>query len=88
MMNENKIIELLAEYLQKTDRMLGKMDQHEKIFDKQFERMDLAYQILISHSEKTEDLQNQTKEIQQRNEALLKEILSISKRVQTIEGKQ
>lgn len=88
MMNENKIIELLAEYLQKTDRMLGKMDQHEKIFDKQFERMDLAYQILISHSEKIEDLQNQTKEIQQRNEALLKEILSISKRVQTIEGKQ
>lgn len=87
-MNENKIIELLAEYLQKTDRMLDKMDQHEKIFDKQFERMDLAYQVLISHSEKIEDLQSQTKEIQQRNEALLKEILSISKRVQTIEGKQ
>ena len=117
------MIELLAEYLQKTDRLLDRMDKHDILFEKQFARMDLAYQVIVTHSERIENLQDQakdlqlqtkdlqlqtkdlqqqtkelyqqtkelqlqTKEIQQRNDSTFKEILSISKRVQTIEGEQ
>ena len=102
-----ELIELLAEYLQKTDRLLDRMDKHDVLFEKQFARMDLAYQVIVTHSERIENLQDQTKdiqlqtkdlqlqtkelqlqtkEIQQRNDSTFKEILSISKRVQTIEG--
>lgn len=122
-----ELIELLAEYLQKTDRLLDRMDKHDVLFEKQFARMDLAYQVIVTHSERIENLQEetkdlqrqtkdlqlqtkelqqqtkeqtkdlqlqikelqlQTKEIQQRNDSTFKEILSISKRVQTIEGDQ
>ncbi len=153
-----ELIELLAEYLQKTDRLLDRMDKHDILFEKQFARMDLAYQVIVTHSERIEILQDQTKdiqlqtkdlkqqtkdiqqqtkdfqlqmkdlhpqtndlqhqtkelyqqtkelqlqtkeiykeikvlqletkEIQQRNDSTFKEILSISKRVQTIEGEQ
>lgn len=111
-----ELIELLAEYLQKTDRLLDRMDKHDILFEKQFARMDLAYQVIVTHSERIENLQDQakdlqlqtkdlqqqtkelyqqtkelqlqTKEIQQRNDSTFKEILSISKRVQTIEGEQ
>ena len=117
------MIELLAEYLQKTDRLLDRMDKHDILFEKQFARMDLAYQVIVTHSERIENLQDQTKdlqlqtkdlqlqtkdiqqqtkelyqqtkelqmqtkEIQLRNDSTFKEILSISKRVQTIEGEQ
>ena len=118
-----ELIELLAEYLQKTDRLLDRMDKHDILFEKQFARMDLAYQVIVTHSERIENLQDQTKdlqlqtkdlqlqtkdiqqqtkelyqqtkelqmqtkEIQLRNDSTFKEILSISKRVQTIEGEQ
>lgn len=104
-----ELIELLAEYLQKTDRLLDRMDKHDVLFEKQFARMDLAYQVIVTHSERieilqeetkdlqrqtkdlqlqTKELQLQTKEIQQRNDSTFKEILSISKRVQTLEGEQ
>ncbi len=62
-MDEKKIIELLAEYLQKTDRMLDRMDQHDIFFEKQFARLDIAFQTLIAHSEKVESIQHETKEI-------------------------
>ncbi len=122
-----ELIELLAEYLQKTDRLLDRMDKHDVLFEKQFARMDLAYQVIVTHSERieilqeetkdlqrqtkdlqqqtkeqtkdlqlqikelyqqTKELQLETKEIQQRNDSTFKEILSISKRVQTLEGDQ
>jgi|GEM_PF-2539501 len=104
-----ELIELLGEYLQKTDRLLDRMDKHDILFEKQFARMDLAYQVIVTHSERieilqeetkdlqrqtkdlqqqTKELQLETKEIQQRNDSTFKEILSISKRVQTLEGDQ
>jgi uncharacterized coiled-coil DUF342 family protein len=97
----DEIIELLAEYLQKTDRILDRMDKHDEMFEKQLARIDLAYQVIITHSEKIELLQEQSKDLQQqskdlrlemlkqesKNETLLGEILSISRRVRTIEAK-
>ena len=65
MKNEDKIIELLAEYLQKTDRLLDRLDKHDSLFEKQFQIMESLQRESLRHS------------IQQ--EELLKEIFSISK---------
>jgi septal ring factor EnvC (AmiA/AmiB activator) len=92
MKNEERIIELLAEYLQKTDRILDRLDSHDHLFAETLKRMDIT-------SQQTQELQNQTKELQKetkelrseslkheiKNDVLLKEILSISKRVMTLE---
>lgn len=87
MKNEERIIELLAEYIQKTDRALERMEKSDK-------RIELAYDVLVKHAEElialrkeSEELRRETsdlrkeslkREIQQ--EALLKEIFSISRR--------
>jgi len=83
-MDDNRIyelLELLAEYLKKTDQAIG--------------RIDLAYDVLLKHSDQllrhAEELRELRKEslkheIQQ--EVILKEIFSISKRVQSVEEKK
>lgn len=102
-----EMMALLSEYMQKIDRLLDRMDKHDILFEKQFARMDLAYQVIVGHSEKIEALEQQTNRITEetnriteearqikeallkqevKNEALLNEILSISKRVLAIEG--
>ena len=120
MKTEDRILELLAEYLKKTDqtieRMDGankRMDDANKRMDAGNKRMDLAYDVLIKHSEELIELRkvsekNQQEIIELRNESinlrnesldlrkvsikheiqqdvLLKEILSISRRVGNLE---
>lgn len=109
MMDENKILELLAEYLRKTDQILERLAQHDLLWSKNNERwgkqeehwnkqdvrLDIAYQTLIFHSEKIEALQKsseeirkQTKKIEVRNDAMLQQLIALSKRVNTIERKR
>ena len=71
MKSEDKILELLSEYLKKTDQTL--------------ERMDLAYDVLIKHSEQIEELRKESLKHAIQQEALLKEIFSISRRVGSLE---
>ena len=80
MKSEDKILELLSEYLKKTDQTL--------------ERMDLAYDVLIKHSEQIlkhseqiEELRKESLKHEIQQEALLKEIFSISRRVANLEDK-
>ncbi len=108
MKNEEKIIELLAEYLLKTDRILDRLDSHDHLFkevlariDKKSEQIDELQMQTKELQRETRELQQQTKELQQqtkelrseflkheiKNDVLLKEILSISKRVWTLEEK-
>jgi hypothetical protein len=89
---EDRILELLAEYLKKTDQTIERMDLANK-------RMDLAYDVLIKHSEALIELrkvseknQNEIVELRKetikreiQQEALLKEIFSISRRVGSLE---
>jgi uncharacterized coiled-coil DUF342 family protein len=122
MKNEDKIVELLAEYLLKTDRALANIEALQKqTLEIQKQTRDLQQQ---THNlqQQTRDLQQQTRDLQQqthdqqqqthnlqqqsnefknemkelrgeslkheiRNDVLLKEILSISKRVLTLEEK-
>lgn len=85
MKSEDKILELLSEYLKKTDQTLERMD-------KAYERIDLAYDILIKHSEQLMKHSEQIEELRKESlkhgiqqEALLKEIFSISRRVGSLE---
>ena len=78
MKSEDKILELLSEYLKKTDQTL--------------ERMDLAYDVLVKHSEQILKHSEQFGELRKESlkheiqqEALLKEIFSISRRVANLE---
>ncbi len=94
-MDESKILELLAEYLRKTDQILERLGKQEEHWNKQDVRLDIAYQTLIFHSEKIEALQKsseeirkQTKKIEVRNDAMLQQLIALSKRVNTIERKR
>jgi hypothetical protein len=78
MKNEDKLIELLAEYLQKTDRILDRLDSHDSLFGKQF-------QTLLEHSKQIESLQKESLRHSIHQEEILKEIFSISKRVRSLE---
>ena len=71
MKSEEKILELLSEYLKKIGQTL--------------ERMDFAYNVLIKHSEQIEELRKEPLKHGIQQEALLKEIFSISRRVESLE---
>ncbi|HEY5823961.1 MAG TPA: hypothetical protein VIT44_06345 [Cyclobacteriaceae bacterium] len=78
MKDEGKIIELLSDYLKKTDQLLERMDNSDK-------KMQLAYDILIKHSEEILSLRKETLKREVQHDTLLKEIFSISKRVGNLE---
>ena len=94
MKNEDKIVELLAEYLLKTDKALANIEALQKqTLEIQKQTHDLQQQ---THDlqKQTHELQRETKELRReslkheiKNDVLLKEILSISKRVLTLEEK-
>jgi methyl-accepting chemotaxis protein len=96
---EDKILELLTEYIQKTDRTLEEMSKHEKQINSAtqqinsaYQQINSAYQFIQQHAEEIKALRQESvalrqeslkREIQQ--EAILKEIFSISKRVSDLE---
>ena len=84
MMDEGKILELLAEYLRKTDRLIEKWDKHDLLFDKQFKRLDIAYQVLVTHSEKIEELQRESKELRLQTKELQQQTLNIQQETKNI----
>jgi hypothetical protein len=77
MKNEEKILELLAEYLVKTDRSLGRIEElQQEIRDLQKKNLEL--------SKETLELRKESLKYEISNDVLLKETLSISRRVQTL----
>jgi hypothetical protein len=87
MKNEEKIIELLAEYLQKTDRILDRLDSHDHLFGEILKRIDISSQQIHQLQTETKELPSESLKHDIKNDVLLKEILSISKRVMTLEEK-
>ena len=94
MKNEEKIIQLLAEYLLKTDRILDQLDSHDHLFKEVLARIDKKSEQIDELQMQTKELQRETKELRSeslkheiKNDVLLKEILSISKRALTLEEK-
>jgi hypothetical protein len=87
MKNEDRIIELLAEYLQKTDRILDRLDSHDQLFEATLKRIDISSEQIQQLQKETKELRSESLKHEIKNDVLLKEILSISKRVMTLEEK-
>jgi uncharacterized coiled-coil DUF342 family protein len=101
MKNEEKIIELLAEYLKKTDQALERIDKayesikkHSEQFDKHSEQFDKHSEQFAQHTKQFEKhwdeitaLRKESLKMQVKSDVLLQEILSISRRVQNLEDK-
>ncbi|MFY8036938.1 MAG: hypothetical protein ACOVMQ_07205 [Cyclobacteriaceae bacterium] len=94
MKNEEKIFELLTEYLLKADRVLDRLDSHDDLFKEVLARIDKKSEQIDELQIQTKELQRETKELRSeslkheiKNDVLLKEILSLSKRVWTLEEK-
>lgn len=87
MKNEEKIIELIAEYLLKTDRSLDRIEELQKqTSELQKQTNELQKQSLEMQKE-IKELRSESLKHEIKNDVLLKEILSISKRVMTLEEK-
>ena len=98
---EEKIIELLAEYLQKTDRLLERMERTDKNMertyknmertDKNMERTDRNVNIMskaiLDHSSKFEQVNGEIRKLREDQGVMLKELLFISRRVSSLEDK-
>jgi predicted patatin/cPLA2 family phospholipase len=87
MKNEEKIIELLAEYLKKTDQAVERIDKAYESIKKHSEQFDKHSEQFDKHWQEITALRKDSMKMQIQNDVLLQEILSISKRVQNLEEK-
>jgi hypothetical protein len=78
MKSEDKIIELLALYLKRTDQVLDGMDRTER-------SVDIMSRAVVDHSVKFNTVNEEIKHLREEQGVMLKEFLSISKRVSSIE---
>ena len=106
MKTEDRILELLAEYLKKTDQSLeridlaytvlmkhsgqfeqhsGQFEQHSKQFEQHSKQFAQHSDQLMKQSERIEELRKESLKHQVQQEALLKEIFSISRRVSNLD---
>ena len=99
MKTEDRILELLAEYLKKTDQSLeridlaytvlmkhsGQFEQHSGQFEQHSKQFAQHSDQLMKQSERIEELRKESLKHQVQQEALLKEIFSISRRVSNLE---
>ena len=106
MKTEDRILELLAEYLKKTDQSLeridlaytvlmkhsgqfeqhsGQFEQHSKQFEQHSKQFAQHSDQLMKQSDRIEELRKESLKHQVQQEALLKEIFSISRRVSNLE---
>ncbi len=98
---EDRIIELLAEYLQKTDRLLDRMEKTDKKMEQTNRNVDIISKTTLDHSMTILDhnktmlehntkfniISEQIKQLEETNKIVLTEILSISKRVTNLESR-
>ncbi len=84
---EDKIVELLAEYLHKTDRLLDSMEMTDKNMDRVGKNIDIMSKAILEQNSKFNLINQRIDKSSHIQEAILNEILSISKRVSILENK-
>ena len=87
MKSEERIIELLAEYLKKTDQLLERMDRTDKNSEQTNRNIDIMSRAILDHSIKFNKVTDDIKLLREDQGIVLKELLSLSKRVLVIEDK-
>jgi hypothetical protein len=86
MKSEERILELLSEYLHKTDRILERMEKSDR-------NVEIMSKAILDHSLKFNQISAEIKRLSEENNKLredqgimLRELVSISKRVSNLEG--
>ena len=91
MKNEDKIIELLSEYIAKSDKLEQEIKNEGTDFRKRFDasqkRFEASEKRFEASEKRFEAHEKSIKELYIKNEVILQEIFSISKRVSTLEDK-
>ena len=98
MKNEDKIIELLSEYIAKSDKLeqeiknegtdfRKRFDASQKRFEASEKRFEASEKRFEASEKRFEAHEKSIKELYIKNEVILQEIFSISKRVSTLEDK-
>jgi hypothetical protein len=86
MKSEDRILELLAEYLHKTDQVLDSTGQTSRSVEIMSKALaDYSVKIL-GHSVQFNNVQQEIKQLREDQGIMLKELISLSKRVSIIEG--
>ena len=86
MKSEERILELLSEYLHKTDRILERMEKSDR-------NVEIMSKAILDHSLKFNQISAEIKRLSEENNKLredqgimIRELVSISKRVSNLEG--
>ncbi len=86
MKSEDRILELLAEYLHKTDQVLDGMGQTNRSVEIMSKAVAEHSVKMVDHSIKFMNVQQEVKQLREDQGIMLKELISLSKRVSVIEG--
>jgi|JI10StandDraft_1071094.scaffolds.fasta_scaffold487317_2 endonuclease III-like uncharacterized protein len=80
MKSEDKTIELLAQYLKRTDQLLDRMDNTDR-------SVEIMSRAIVEHSLKFNSVNQEIKNMREEQRIMISELLSISKRVSSIEDR-
>lgn len=86
MKGEERIIELLSEYLRKSDKHEEEIRQNQQNIEKVLIKLDQNQVSIENNQKEIEALRSESLKRQVQQDVLLQEILSISKRVSTLES--
>ncbi len=81
MKSEEKIIELLAKYLKKTDQLFDRIDHTDG-------SVEIMSRAMVDHSIKFNSVNQEIKHMREEQGIVLNELLSISRRVSSIEDRR
>ncbi len=87
MKSEERIIELLAEYLKKADQLLDRMDRTDKSTEQTNRSVDIMSRAIVDHSLKFNKVNEDIRQLREDQGVMLKELVSLSKRVSIVEEK-
>ena len=87
MKSEDRIIELLSEYLKKTDQQIDRTGQLEKSMENMGRSVEIMSKAIAEHSIKFNQVNERLNEQGSAIKEMLKELVSLSKRVSSVEDK-
>lgn len=86
MKSEDRILELLAEYLHKTDQVLDSTEQTNRSVEIMSKALADHSVKILDHSTRFNNVQQEIKQSREDQGIMLRELVSLSKRVSVIEG--
>ncbi|MFM9840170.1 MAG: hypothetical protein ACKVOQ_18030 [Cyclobacteriaceae bacterium] len=87
MKSEERITELIAEYIRKSDQLLDRMEQTDKQTEQTNKNVDIMSRAMAANDIKFNVVSQEIKQLREDQGIMLKELISVSKRVAVVEEK-